>query len=86
MLVSRDSDYGTEFNDKIYLNDHLHQEFSDRVSQKRKIGLYKNLSQALKLFQVPVSEEEEAAEREMNELIAALKEIDLANIPEIRDK
>lgn len=85
VIVSRDNDYGTEFNDKIYLNDHLHQEFSDRVSQKRKVILYKNLSQALKLFKIPVSEEEEAAEREMNVLVALAKNIDVNNVPEVRE-
>jgi hypothetical protein len=46
------------FDDKSYINDHLKQEFSDRVSQKRKILLYTKLSIALKHFNIPVTPQE----------------------------
>jgi predicted nucleic acid-binding protein len=65
VIVSRDSDFGIEYDNKTYLNDHLHQEFSDRVSKKRKILLYQKLSQALKHFEISVSPEEEQAEQEI---------------------
>jgi hypothetical protein len=62
VIVSRDSDYGITFENKAYVNDHLRQEFSERVSKKRKLLLYFRLSEALKHFAVPVTPEEEQAE------------------------
>ncbi|MEW5903038.1 MAG: PIN domain-containing protein [Pseudomonadota bacterium] len=58
VIVSRDSDYGALFEDKAYINDHLRQEFSERVSRRRKILLYTKLSEALKHFEIPVTDEE----------------------------
>ena len=65
VIVSRDSDFGAVFEGKAYINDHLRQEFSERVSKKRKLLLYSRLSDALKHFEVPVSPQEEAAEAEL---------------------
>ena len=65
VIVTRDSDYGLSFENRSYVNDHLRQEFSERVSKKRKILLYVKLSDALKHFEVPISREEEEAEREL---------------------
>jgi hypothetical protein len=65
VIVSRDSDYGATFEGRSYINDHLRQEFSERVSQKRKLQLFSRLSDALKLFAVRVSQQEEDAEREL---------------------
>lgn len=65
VIVSRDSDYGTVFDSKVYLNDHLKQEFSERVSQKRKLLLYTRLSDALKHFSVTISKRAEEAESEI---------------------
>ena len=62
VIVSRDSDYGTIFEDKSYVNDHLKQEFGERVSLKRKLLLYAKLSDALKHFHVPVTRAEEEEE------------------------
>jgi hypothetical protein len=64
VIVSRDSDYGVTLDQKSFVNDHLRQEFSDRVSQKRKLLLHTRLSEALKLFEVEVSAQEEEAEKE----------------------
>jgi hypothetical protein len=64
-IVSRDSDYGATVDGVSYINDHLRQEFSDRVSRKRKLLLYSRLSDALKLLKVPVSPQEEASETEV---------------------
>lgn len=65
VIVSRDSDYGVHFENKAYVNDHLRQEFSERVSKKRKLLLYSRLSDALKHFAVPVTKQEEDAEAEL---------------------
>jgi PIN domain len=62
VIVSRDTDYGVVFEDKAYVNDHLRQEFSERVSRKRKLLLYTKLSDALKHFAVAVTPEEEKEE------------------------
>jgi predicted nucleic acid-binding protein len=61
-IVSRDSDYGALFEDTAFINDHLLQEFKDRVSRKRKIQLHTRLSEALKHFKIPVTPEEEKEE------------------------
>ena len=37
IIVSRDSDYGVLDGGKVYLNDHLRQEFSERVSSQKKL-------------------------------------------------
>jgi hypothetical protein len=73
VIVSRDSDYGVVFENQAYVNDHLRQEFSERVSKKRKLLLYTKLSEALKHFAVPVSKKEEEAEAELVE--AAVQEL-----------
>lgn len=65
VIVSRDSDYGATIDGQCYVNDHLRQEFSERVSQKRSLLLYPRLSDALKLFKVDVTAQEEAAETEI---------------------
>lgn len=62
VIVSRDADYGTVFEDKAYINDHLKQEFGERVSLKRKLLLYTKLSEALKHFKIPVTKAEEEEE------------------------
>jgi hypothetical protein len=67
VIVRRDSDYGVVFENQAYVNDHLRQEFSERVSKKRKLLLYTKLSEALKHFAVPVSQKEEEAEAELVE-------------------
>lgn len=65
VIVSRDADYGTVFEDKAYVNDHLKQEFGERVSLKRKLLLYTKLSEALKHFQIPITKAEEEEEEEI---------------------
>ena len=67
VIVSRDSDYGTSFENESYINDHLRQEFSERVSKKRNLLLFSKLSEALKLFKVEISKQEEEAETELVE-------------------
>lgn len=65
VIVSRDQDYGLEIEKTVYINDHLKQEFSERVSKKRKLLLYNRLSEGLKHFEIPVTAEEEAVETEI---------------------
>lgn len=65
VIVSRDSDYGTSYGGRDYVNDDLRQEFSDRVSRKRKVLLYQKLSDALRHFKLPVTEQEQKAESEI---------------------
>lgn len=67
VIVTRDSDYGIHFENKAYVNDHLRQEFSERVSRRRKILLYSRLSDALKHFAVPITAQEVLAEAEIVE-------------------
>ena len=65
VIVSRDGDYGASYKDKWYLNDWLHQEFKQRVSQRRKIMLTGKLSEALKIVHANVTKEMEAAESQI---------------------
>jgi hypothetical protein len=70
VIVTRDSDYGVTVDDRSYINDHLRQEFSERVSRKRSLILYTRLSDALKHFSVEVSPQEEEAEKELASVAA----------------
>lgn len=65
MIVSRDSDYGVTYDGVTYVNDHLSQEFSERVSRKRKVILYPRLTPALKHFKIPITDSEQEAEKEL---------------------
>ncbi|HEV2397499.1 MAG TPA: PIN domain-containing protein [Candidatus Sulfotelmatobacter sp.] len=65
VIVSRDSDYGATIDGVSYINDHLRQEFSERISRKRTLLLYSRLSDALKLFKIEVSAQEEQSENEL---------------------
>lgn len=65
VIVSRDSDYGATIDGVSYINDHLRQEFSERVSRTRKLALYSRLSDALKRFNIEVSAQEEESENEL---------------------
>lgn len=65
VIVSRDSDFGVVFENRAHINDHLRQEFSERVSQRRELLLYTKLSEALKHFEVAVTKEEESEEEEL---------------------
>jgi predicted nucleic acid-binding protein len=65
IIVSRDSDFGVQLENESFLNDWLAQEFRSRTSKKRRVLLYSRLSEALKLFQLPVTPEEEKEEAEI---------------------
>lgn len=79
VIVTRDSDYGATLENKSFINDHLRQEFSERVSKKRKLLLYPRLSEALKHFSVKVTPAEEKAEAEIVEAtpVAASRTINI---------
>lgn len=80
VIVSRDSDFGITFEGRAYVNDHLKQEFAERVSRKRKLLLYGKLSDALKHFAVPVTPQEEAAEAEIAEAIPPISTGELEQV------
>ena len=74
VIVTRDTDYGAIYDGKSYLNDWLRHEFSERVSQKRKIILTDKLSHGLKVVHAAVTKE---MEQEEERLIAEIaKEFD----------
>lgn len=57
VILTRDQDYGPRFGKTLLLNDHLNQEFKERVSQKRKVLLYNSAALALKHFDVKVAKQ-----------------------------
>jgi len=57
VILTRDFDYGINVDNKLYVNDHLSQEFKDRVGLQRKVFLHDRSAQALKRFAVTVSRE-----------------------------
>lgn len=67
VIVSRDSDYGTISDGRSYLNDHLKQEFAERVGKMRRAVLYTKLSEALKYFAITVTPKEEEEENRLIE-------------------
>lgn len=77
ILVTRDSDFGCTYENDLYLNDWLAQEFKDRISQKRKIILTDRLSYAFKLVEIPVTDE--MIEEETN-LIKTANDFRLKNL------
>ena len=71
VLVSADGDYGMTYKNKTYLNDHLKQEFNERVSSKRQLFLYTKLSEALKQFQIDATKPEKDEE---NRILASVRD------------
>ncbi len=65
VIVTRDTDYGAIHGGNSYLNDWLRQEFSERVSKKRKIILTDRLAKGLKIVHAAVTEEMEKEEERM---------------------
>lgn len=63
IIVSRDTDYGREYNGQAFLNDALKSEFRDRVG-KKSVTYTTKLSEALKLLEVTVTQAEEQSEVE----------------------
>lgn len=63
VIISRDADYGVTIDKKCHLNDHLRQEFKERVSSRRKVLLFDRLTEGLKYFKVNVSKKAIDAEK-----------------------
>ena len=65
VIVSRDADYGITIGKQCFINDHLKQEFSERVSRKKKITLYTNLTDALQHLNIKISAKEKKEEQKI---------------------
>lgn len=65
VIVTRDTDYGAIYHDQSFLNDWLKQEFSERVSKKRKIILTDKLSLGFKIIHASVTKEMEEEEEKL---------------------
>jgi hypothetical protein len=63
IIVTRDSDYGCNYDGQFHLNDWLRLEFKERISRKRRIVLTDRLAEAFKLVAVSVSTEAEEEEK-----------------------
>jgi len=63
IIVSRDTDYGSRYDDNTILNDWLSQEFKERISRRRKITLTDRLTHAFKMISVKVTKREEEDEK-----------------------
>lgn len=62
ILVSRDSDYGYEYDGNYYLNDQLKREFRERVGRRSSLIYTHKLSDALRELDVPVTQKEAKSE------------------------
>lgn len=92
ILVSRDTDFGINYDDACYLNDWLQIEFKERISQRRKIILTDKLSRAFELVEIPVTQEMIKEEKTVIETIKlenkqqnATTDIDLNRIRKLRE-
>jgi predicted nucleic acid-binding protein len=65
IIVTRDSDFGINYDNKMFLNDFLNLEFKERISRKRKIVLTDRLGNAFKMISLAVTQEMEDAEDEL---------------------
>ncbi len=80
VIVTRDTDYGAIYDGNSYLNDWLKQEFSERVSKKRKIILTDKLSHGLRIVHAAVTKEMEEEEERL--LAYILGEAEEASVDE----
>jgi predicted DNA binding CopG/RHH family protein len=62
IIVSRDGDYGTTYNNDTYLNDWLRQEFKQRVGSNLEVQLTNRLTEAMKMLKLKVTKGEEQEE------------------------
>lgn len=68
IIVSRDYDFGLAYENELFVNDWLSQEFKQRISQQRKLILTNKLTQAFKLVEIPVTQEMIDEEDEISKL------------------
>ncbi len=80
ILVTRDSDFGCNYEDDSFLNDWLKQEFKQRISQKRKVILTDKLSRAFQLVEIPVTDE--MIEEEEKVIDVSMRNYQMHNIHE----
>lgn len=80
IIVTRDSDFGCNYENDSHLNDWLKQEFKQRISQKRKIILTDKLHVAFKLVQIPVTDE--MIEEEENVISTSMRNYNSHNLQE----
>jgi len=62
VIVTRDKDFGEEFNGSPIINDWLRQEFKERVSQKRNVEVTNRLSEAMKMATIIITKAEKTQE------------------------
>lgn len=65
IIVSRDGDYGTSYENVSILNDWLKYEFQERISTNKEIILTDRLSYAFKLIGLNITKKEEKQEEEL---------------------
>jgi predicted nucleic acid-binding protein len=71
IIVSRDYDFGLAYENELFVNDWLSQEFKQRISQQRKLILTNKLTQAFKLVEIPVTQEMIDEEVEISKLTSS---------------
>jgi hypothetical protein len=76
VVITRDGDFGVNIDKKCYPNDHLAQEFKERVSRRRKVVIFDRLTEGLKYLDIAVTQKEVDAEQAWREESRA----DLTNI------
>jgi hypothetical protein len=76
VIVTRDTDFGAIIDGDSYINDHLKQEFQERVSKRRKLILCSRLTDALKHFKVRVTSKEVEAEARVMRVAEDVNESD----------
>ncbi|MEQ9097359.1 MAG: PIN domain-containing protein [Phycisphaerales bacterium] len=81
IIVSRDGDYGITLDRQSYINDWLDQEFRSRTTLQRRVSLTDRLTEAMKLLDVVVTEEDERSESELLESSASAHPTDYALHP-----
>ena len=83
IVVSRDSDFGSEYGGEYFLNDALKAEFRDRVGQKS-ITFTRKLSDALRALEVSVTSDELESEANLDAgIITTAKEGEPPDLLEI---
>lgn len=80
IIVTRDTDFGKEINNKLHINDWLKKEFKERTSNRRNITITKSLADAFKEIKKPVSK---SMAKEEDNLLKRLEK--LKNMPENKD-
>ncbi len=88
IIVSRDSDYGVTIDKKTFINDHLQDEFKDRVSLRKSIKLHTSLAEALKDLKQAITQEQIEEEAKIANVAAAEKSLEIrpSNVSETSEQ